>query len=82
MSGLILAFAKVRPKTHALEHIHESWSGKLVTWQDHENGEPTQFTAIDDDHSRSVENLAGLRARKFDVEEAVKEKKMNLECLA
>jgi len=46
---------------------------KKVTWRDHVSETPSHFTDIDNDRSVVMGNLAGIRAKKFDTAELVKE---------
>lgn len=71
---LFAAVARARPRIHCFGHVHEGWGARLVTWRD--AGEhPTHFTAIDNDRSRWVENLAGLQPSRFDTHEDLRRKR-------
>ena len=64
--SLFGAIAQVKPKMHCFGHIHEAWGAKVVGWRQTDIASPTHFTAIDNDRSTLVENLASLRTSKFD----------------
>ncbi len=66
---LFAAVARARPRIHCFGHIHEGWGARLVTWRDHYGGQPTHFTAIDNDRSPVVEKLARLESSRFDTQE-------------
>ncbi|EMD00459.1 hypothetical protein BAUCODRAFT_20558 [Baudoinia panamericana UAMH 10762] len=79
-ADLFAAIARARPRVHCFGHIHEGWGAKKVTWRDGVAEEKvSHFTAIDNDGSGVVENLAGIRPRSFDTVEEGKEKEGKLE---
>ena len=68
---LFSAVARARPLLHCFGHIHEGWGAKLVAWKaEHEHGgQPTHFTAIDNNMSPVIEKLSTLQASRFDSQE-------------
>jgi hypothetical protein len=62
----------VRPKLHCFGHIHEAWGAKLVTWKD-AGLEPVEVeTAVDDEKSLVLGDLASVLPERADsTEEAV-----------
>ncbi|KAK4552041.1 hypothetical protein LTR86_010718 [Recurvomyces mirabilis] len=77
--GLFAAVARARPRLHCFGHIHEGWGAKRVTWRDTPSDQPSHFTDIDNDESHVVQNLAGLRADRFDDTTSIAEKKETLD---
>ena len=69
-NDLFAAVARARPRIHCFGHIHEGWGAKLVAWRK-SSGQPTHFTAIDNNKSHLTEKLAGLEPSTFeDADEA------------
>ena len=77
--NLFAAVARARPRVHCFGHIHEGWGAKLVTWRENFDGQPTHFTAIDNDRSPVIENFAGLKPSRFDTREDAEQKLKKLE---
>ncbi|KAH9837504.1 ser/Thr protein phosphatase family protein [Teratosphaeria destructans] len=69
-ADLFSAIYRSRPQMHCFGHIHEGWGAKKVHWRlGIPEDDQTHFTAIDNDKSVVLENLAGLQSRKFDTPE-------------
>ncbi|KAK3670299.1 hypothetical protein LTR78_009853 [Recurvomyces mirabilis] len=77
--GLFAAVARARPRLHCFGHIHEGWGAKRVTWRDTPSDQPSHFTDIDNDESHVVQNLAGLRANRYDDTAGIATKKETLD---
>ena len=75
MSGLFAAVARVKPKVHCFGHIHEGWGARVVSWKDEYGGPLTHFTAIDNERSKVLENLASLQASNFDTRRMLRGKR-------
>ncbi|KAF2765318.1 ser/Thr protein phosphatase family protein [Teratosphaeria nubilosa] len=74
-ADLFSAIYRSRPQMHCFGHIHEGWGAKKVRWRlEVPEDDQTHFTAIDNDKSAVLENLAGLQPRKFDKPERREEK--------
>ncbi|KAM7198490.1 Metallo-dependent phosphatase-like protein [Rhypophila sp. PSN 637] len=72
---LFAAVARARPRLHCFGHMHEGWGAKIVSWRDTQPGEiPSHFNAIDNDRSTTLDNLAALRAGKWDTPQDITEK--------
>ena len=74
-SDLFKAIARARPRVHCFGHVHRSWGAKLVTWKEEMGETPSHFTAIDNNKSILVENLARLRSSNLDTDEDMQKKK-------
>ncbi|KAL2751817.1 hypothetical protein ACRALDRAFT_1073137 [Sodiomyces alcalophilus JCM 7366] len=83
--GLFAAVERSRPRLHCFGHIHEGWGARLVTWRERKHGGkaddgwPSHFTHIDNGKSATIENLAGLKAGKWDSKAVEDEKRQRLE---
>jgi predicted phosphohydrolase len=76
---LFTAITHARPLIHCFGHIHEGWGARLVTWKHSGNNKPSHFTAINNENSPIIDNLATLRKSTTDSEEMAQEKRMKLE---
>ena len=76
---LFAAVARARPRIHCFGHIHEGWGARLVTWRDNYGGQPTHFTAIDNERSSVVEKFARLELSGFDTQEDREQKLKKLD---
>ncbi|ERF74038.1 hypothetical protein EPUS_03853 [Endocarpon pusillum Z07020] len=76
---LFAAVARARPRVHCFGHIHEGWGARLVTWRDVYGGQPTHFTAIDNERSLVVEKLAHLEPSRFDTQADAEQRLKKLE---
>jgi Icc-related predicted phosphoesterase len=76
---LFAAVARARPRVHCFGHIHEGWGARLVTWRDYYDEQATHFTAINNERSPVVEELARLEPSRFDTLEDADQRLKKLE---
>lgn len=79
---LFAAIARARPRVHCFGHIHEGWGARLVTWKGSASERPAHFTAISNERSSAIENLARLKDGRFDSEEMKEAKRERRDQLA